>query len=507
MGRLLQTTQPIDAVSSGVTRYTYDGTNNVTRTETKLSDSPLRYSIIDYTYNNRDRMVQTASHVSDDVVNYTQYYYDVLGNALRMYTGLTSPLTISGLDQVSGGSAGYSTTQYTYDKYGNPLTKTDPLGQSESNTYDLTGALLSHTDRNGNTATYTYDVRGRLLLQNVTTPSGEGNVTNSYTYAVNGRKLSESNGVSTTNFVYDAQGRVVCETAGNAVKAYAYNTGDLRTAFTLAVDGSQVLNNTYTYDALGRLSQVSGSGVTAAYTYDANGNQSLVTYGNGTTESFTFNKANLATQVLNKKGSSVLSQYNYTYDLAGRQVTKTDHTGKATSDTYDDLGQLTGESQLQNGGSLWQNTYQYDAAHNRASLATQDGGTDYEYDLNNRMASINEGSDRVSYFYDANGNLTRIAKDSQVEVPDSGAGVGAEPVGGDSPAGDANISTTIQYQYDALNRLTSMTGPEADLSYTMPPMACAPARHPKLRPPATSGTVTSWFANARELPFASMSGG
>jgi hypothetical protein len=59
------------------------------------------------------------------------------------------------------------------------------------------------------------------------------------------------------------------ETSGTTVKDYNYNIGDLRTSFVLTVSGIQELNNTYSYDILGRLETVSGSGVSAQYGYDA----------------------------------------------------------------------------------------------------------------------------------------------------------------------------------------------------------------------------------------------
>ena len=57
--------------------------------------------------------------------------------------------------------------------------------------------------------------------------------------------------------------------------------------------GSTVQNVSYTYDALNRLATVSESGrQQAAYAYDANGNRASLTYANGATETYRYNKAN-----------------------------------------------------------------------------------------------------------------------------------------------------------------------------------------------------------------------
>lgn len=439
MGRLIQTTQPIDASSAGMSRYSYDPNGNITSIQVKLSADPERWSRVEYNYNSRNMLTQTASHADDSVVYYTQYYYDVMGNSLRMYTGLTTPLIISGLDQISGGSESYSTTKYTYDRFGNPLTMTDALGKTETNTYDLTGNVLTKTDRNGSASSYIYDVRGRLLNRSTVPISGKA-LNTTYTYALNGKTLSVSDGTTTTGFVYDAWGRLIRETTGTTVKTYSYNSGGLRTSFALTQDGTSRLSNSYTYDALGRLTNVIGSGATASYTYDANGNQSKVTYGNGVEEVFTYNKANLVTQVRNSKGSAVLSQYDYTYDLAGQQLSKSDHTGKVTNYTYDDLGQLLSESQVKNSIALSQLGYQYDASFNRSSKTENSSSLDYQYDLNNRLTSTN-GGEVNSFTYADNGTLLSWNR-TELILPDSTV----------LPA------VSCDYSYDAENKLTSVTG-------------------------------------------------
>lgn len=465
LGRLLQTTQPIDASASGATRYTYDANGNVTCIQTKLSDSPQRWSRVDYSYNNRDLLIKTTSHASESVAYYTQYYYDAMENPLRMYTGLSAPLTITGLDQVSGGSSGYSTTKYTYDRFGNQLTMTDSLGQIESKTYDLTGAVLSETDRNGTVTSYTYDTRGRLLNRTATPTSGSPAST-TYTYSVNGRTLSESDGTTTTNFVYDAWGRMAKETTGTTVKSYSYNSGNLRTSFSLTQGGQSRISNTYTHDALGRLTKVSGGGAVANYTYDANSNLSKVTYGNGVAASFSYNKANLVTQVCNAKGSAVLSQYDYTYDLAGQQLTKTDHTGRITSYTYDDLGQLLSETQNKNGVTISQLGYQYDASFNRSTKTESGGALNYQHDLNNRLTATTQGEVN-GFTYSSNGNMLTWNRAAQT-----------------LPNGVSVPAKSISYGYDAENRLTSVSG-SASASYVYGPN--------DLRTSKTVGSVTTGY--------------
>ena len=95
---------------------------------------------------------------------------------------------------------------------------------------------------------------------------------------------------------------------------------------------------------MNRLYQVYDNGnLAATYTYDENGNRSTLTYANGVTTVYSYNKANLVTSLTNVKGDT-LSSYSYTYYLDGNQATKTDNAGRVTTYQYDDMGRLTQES-------------------------------------------------------------------------------------------------------------------------------------------------------------------
>ena len=172
--------------------------------------------------------------------------------------------------------------------------------------------------------------------------------------------------------------------------------------------GSTVQNVSYTYDALNRMATVSESGQPqAAYTYDTNGNRASLTYANGVTETYRYNKANWLTDVENKNAGGVVSSFTYTYYASGSQKSKTDQTGNVTSYTYDGLNRLTQESET---GGLT-HSYSYDANGNRAQMTvsgTANYVTTYCYDAANRLLSENctgDGSSEMRCTYDADGNL------------------------------------------------------------------------------------------------------
>ena len=66
-----------------------------------------------------------------------------------------------------------------------------------------------------------------------------------------------------------------------------------------------------------------GNGGKAAYTYDTNGNRASLTYANGVTETYRYNKANWVILLENRNKKGVISSYAYTYYASGSQKTKT----------------------------------------------------------------------------------------------------------------------------------------------------------------------------------------
>ena len=104
-------------------------------------------------------------------------------------------------------NAGGSTTSYTYDRFGNVLSTTDALGQTETNAYSVLGRLESKTDRNGIVTSYTYDALGRVL--SVSAGSGDSAQTILYTYTKTGQLRSEENGWQRSTYAYDAIGQLI----------------------------------------------------------------------------------------------------------------------------------------------------------------------------------------------------------------------------------------------------------------------------------------------------------
>ena len=183
----------------------------------------------------------------------------------------------------------------------------------------------------------------------------------------------------------------------------------------------------------------------AAYTYDTNGNRASLTYANGVTETYRYNKANWIISLENRNNSGLISSYTYTYYASGSQKTKTAADGKVTSYVYDGLNRLVQESET---GALTQ-SYTYDARGNRATMTvtgTESYAVSYAYDANNRLLTEQKTqgllTDLTTYTYDANGNLL-----SKTVLAGNGGAAGST------------------YVYNTLNQLVSATENQRTAAY------------------------------------------
>ena len=417
-GRLLEQVAKLSDGMNAVTRYGYDAAGNVTRQDVLAAGG--KYRTTRYTYDAENRVVDTI--VNDgQAETRTRNVYDAIGNKLVVYTGM-----------LGSSLSGAAKTSYTYDKLGNVLSMTDPVGnapnpqqkdrRTEWYRYDQYGKLTGKTDRNGYVSEYRYDVLGRVLSETVRDPDGrEPALVQSFSYYKNGRKQSEENGELRSVFTYDNRGLLISQTetckrgkVNLVVKSYAYDGSGNRQSFTLSKDGVQQLELGYSYDRQNRLSEVKRGGqVIASYQYDENGNRASLSHPqSGLATTYAYNAGNLVTSLVNRSGNVVRSSFSYEYAPDGNQVKKVSQIAgkqKATSYVYDLLGRLT-EEKVSGGETV---SYAYDRFSNRRTMTVMgaDGKavmSSYEYDLRSRLLKETK-KDKTSeetyvYRYDWNGN-------------------------------------------------------------------------------------------------------
>jgi RHS repeat-associated protein len=412
--RLTSATSPEHgAVSNGTVTYAYDNNGNLT------SKTDARGVTATYTYDALNR--NTSIGYSDGSTPVVERYYDgaVKGKG-RLWYSLSYNL------HPTSGQLAYSfTITDSYDELGRPLAGSQQLYNGSqwkiypvSRTYDIAGNVKTQTYPSGRTVTYNYDNASRL--SSFTGAIGDGvsrTYADTFTYNAFGQIKKERFGTTTAlyhNIHYNSRAQAVDIRLGtSSTDEWNWNRGALITYFSNQARsyGSPFLNandnngsvtmqehyvptddaissyaitlrDTYEYDYLNRLKQVSGNQRTTAgawisiygqgFIYDRWGNRRIdpntgVTWGNAITNAFfTIDPAN----------NNRLVGLGY------------DNAGNVTNDTITGSGART-----------------YDA-ENRMKSAQVSGGTSYYvYDADGKRVRRITGGVETWHIYGFGGEL------------------------------------------------------------------------------------------------------
>jgi RHS repeat-associated protein len=403
----------VDAAGSATT-YGYDTSGNL------LSVTPP--APIHSTSLSLDSLSRIVG-VTDGNANVTSISYDKEDHVTQiLYGGATTCSTYTTCTQFTYDSDGNltsridstGTTSFYYDALNRLITKVLPnsaIACSGSNPagitmgYDGVGNETSYCDAGG-ALTYGYDAANRLI--SLAEPGGTCTAPSSlcvtYVYDGDNRMTSTSfPGGATLTASYDHTGDLTSvvgkDKNGGVVTSFSYtyanSTGSqtgVRQTMTES-DPSLSSTNTYTYDALNRLTQSSGSGSggsTYQYSYDANGNILTRTV-NGVSSSYAYNAANelcwsVAGASSNPCGTAPTGSTTYSYDADGNL------TGSSSGLTiaYNALEQTT--SVQTTGSSLSPIGYAGIGQTERTSA----GGTTYASGANGLQVSTTSGA--ATYF-------------------------------------------------------------------------------------------------------------
>lgn len=417
----------------------------------------------------------------------TTYTYDISGNR----TGTTLP---TGAAASAVYATGVNCSAPNTGTVFQPKCSTDDAGNKKQYEYDGAGNPTKQTDTTGSTAVTefekTYGTCGGKAGQVCTTKDGNGNVT-SYTYNTKGdltRVVSPSG--FPVDYFYDSAGRVVrVEESSNDITRYSRDIFDrvVRTTYGDNSNGVSSSYNpsgtersrtdnaggatTYEYNSQNRLTKQTGpsSGMTQSYTYDKAGNTTGFTDASGTTN-YTYDAANQLTKVKEPGGTCPTTGapaansgcVTFAYDNNAKEIKRTTPGGATTETARDSSGRPTRiTAKTGAGATVVDIGYAYtptggsgDRVNVQSRTAFAEQGipagavTSYTYDSRNRLTLANEKNGTAtnaswSYSYDNNGNRTR-----QVRSGNTGA------TGG-----------TIDYTYNAANRLTSATGQATTWTY------------------------------------------
>jgi RHS repeat-associated protein len=368
-----------------------------------------------------------------------------------------------------------NTTSWSYDNLGRLVSETDPLSEVTSYDYDAAGRLTERTDRRGLVTELNYDDLDRMTSE--VWKDGSSTVrTLSFSYDAAGNLLSASDPSASYDYTYDnlyrtTQTEIDYGVGVNSFQLTAsFDAASQRTSLGLEVDsgsgwGDDLLDS-YTFDALGRVTQITQAGqaggatvqdkrVDFAYTVDGLFD-SITRYkslaGGSTNEvarsEYTRDDLGRMTSLEHLHDTTSIADYDLTYDAYSRitQIAATSLVGLAgtTDFTYDTTGQLVDADHTH----ISDEAYSYDENGNRTSSG-------YTTGTGNRMTS--DGT--FNYTYDDNGNrLTKVristapADDKTVETQWDHRN---RLIGIVTKNNSGVVTKEVNYEYDVFDRRVS----------------------------------------------------
>jgi YD repeat-containing protein len=446
----------------------------------------------------------------------TRTTYDTAGRVTDTYDalGVRTHYTYDGLGNVLTVTAAYGTssaevTQNTYDTAGrlsSTAVNSGGLNLTTNYAYDPDGRITQVTDPNGHVTQTTYDADGRVLSTVVDPGSGHLNITTRFQYDAFGDKVmaTDPNG-NITYFYYDNAGRLtlqvdpmgyatqtVYDPDGNATSVTRYYIATTGAAVgappTITTDAGYDITTSSTYDHLGRVtSTTDAQGNTVHYVLDAFGDQVQVTNQlGGVTTNVYDNLGRLKSQTQTITGTDVLNgtQFQagvtqvatntYSYDAWGNLSQKVLASGapeqQTISYTYDLDNRQLSQSEVVYVGSAQTvppsaatttatQSVTYDALGNVILTTDANGNKTYDYydGANRKIAEVAASGALTTFAYDHKDNVVAKVTYATTVTP-TGPG-GAPPT---LPTGG---SRTIQYVYDAADRLTQTIQPNVQYAY------------------------------------------
>jgi RHS repeat-associated protein len=413
----------------------------------------------------------------------------------RVFGGATISTATAAYDNVgnlvSGTSAELNQKNYTYDLMNRPVSVQVPLAVGAITTtygYDKNSNLTRVSDGKGAVTTYLYNQRNfqyRMIEPATTAFPAVADRTYNVNYDGGGLPFAETKpgmaiqrtfnplghpltelwsgtgyaGVS-KDFSFDALGRAT-QLSSTGGPTYQYNYNDKNQLLQSKNATDTLNNNTFTYDASGRMTAKTDKAGAFAFNYNARNDLTGITDPISGFRVQAFNAAGQLTYVT--QGTTLRT---FGFDNAGRlasdELRNWSSNAVLNLDTYGYNADDNLTSELNSGsGRIGSHTYTYDKAERIASWATSTGTTAYTYDgAGNRLTA---GS--ATYTYDARNRMltgpacTYVWKNRGSPVSQTVSGVITTYItdAAERITSSARTGYTATNTYDVLDRVVTRT--------------------------------------------------
>lgn len=467
--------------AGGHTHYVYDKADNLLSV-TDGNDHTTQYTVdaldrvvkitnpqghfVSFTYNKTGALTD----VVDANENPTHFTLDKLDRVVNMKDALAGIWNYT-YDRVGNilveSDANQHETTFTYDKVYRLLTSTDAEGNLTSFAWDANGNLAQLTDGNHNPTQFTYDDADQLIA--VTNAENE---TTRYGYNPLGYQSQLIEADSTiTLYGYDPLYRLASITENyidgqpasndtNVVTHYSYDASGNMEQFINANgkttrfehDGmgrltkeTNPLNNTwnYVYDPVGNLSsRVDANGKETGYSYFEDDQLRQISYFDGTTVKFDYDRNNNLIGMQDRLGAS-----KWKYDALNRVTSVTDALKRTLGFAYDAVGNRT--------GITYPVVKDKKDTGLRAPVANR---VTYSYLKNNWLESMTSPAGKTVYTRDHVGNLLSISNPNSTRTSMTYDKVNRNThILNEQLVGAKKINSEFTYEYNDLGHVTSVT--------------------------------------------------
>lgn len=418
--------------------------------------------VTEYSYNRNDTL-EFYKNARDQV---TSFRYDEIQNPILVtdaaggatnitWTPTNEVETIS--KQVSGQLL---TTTMTYDANGNLKQAVDPAGHISRYDYNQFGQLAKITNQQGKEWTFAYNGSGYLVSKSTPGDNG-GTVSWIFTPDALGRNLEiqDPKGGLTT-YTYDSRDRVTSITlppAANGARRtvrYTWNKQDLMETLN---DGA---GHTYRYEydntlRLERLIEVSNGNRATSYTYTANGDLRSIRHPGNQEVVYTYDDLHRVKTATYPGG--LLERYEW--DKVGNLQTWHKADGTAVSYGYDSLNRLTSISHPATQTNIG---LSYDELSRPKTMSDPAGSSSYSYTANGLTDTVTRDGKTIDFDYDILDRLTTVKDPEGIQTTYT-------YTDRDLLASASQEGKTVNYTYDLNENMSSMhypNGISCALSYS-----------------------------------------